>query len=193
MNLGNVDPRLRFVLTMTLFGVALWMIFREEIMGPILTPLRALTAEGTLRLIHLTGLDAVRHANFVFHSSGFGIEITRGCTGFAGAAVLTAGIWAYPSATNHSRVFGTLLGVAVFAFINLVRMTHLYHLGVANSPWFHLAHETFWQVGMMLTTFCLWLIWVLLGERGEKSTALVPSGTRHLDSKTGIEKLPVRS
>ena len=159
------EPRFRFVLTMTLFGVALWMVFRDAILGPFLTPMRALTAEGTLWLIHQTGLDGFRQANFIFHSSGFGIEITRGCTGFAGAAVLAAGIVAYPSGAVRARSLGIILGIPVFVGVNLIRMTHLYHLGVSGSPFFNTAHEVVWQLGMMVAVFVLWVVWVGWNER----------------------------
>lgn len=166
------EPRYRFVVTMAVFGLALWVVFREAVMGPVLTPMRALTAEGTLRLIQLTGLDGFRQANYIFHSSGFGIEITRGCTGFAGAAVLAAGIVAYPGAAARARGLGVCLAVPAFVVLNLIRMTHLYHLGAAQSPLFDLAHEVVWQLGMMLGVFVFWYAWVVWQDTVQPGIAL---------------------
>ncbi len=168
-------PQVRFVLIMAVFGVAVWMVFRDSVMGPVIVPLRAITAEATLLLVRATDLDGLRSASVIIHSSGFAMEITRGCTGFAGAAVLVAGIIAYHPAVSRQRFMGLLVCLPAFVGINLVRMTHLYHLGVAKSQFFHLAHTVIWQVGMMITVFCLWFAWVRWTESGPYRHAR-PSG-----------------
>jgi len=40
--------------------------------------------------------------------------------------------------------------------VNLVRLVHLYYLGVYRADLFHLAHRVVWQVVMVLAVFALW-------------------------------------
>ena len=69
-----------------------------------------------------------RSTNVLVHSSGFAMEITRGCTGFAGAAVLIAGILSYP-ASSIERTFGIVACVPIFVAINLGQDDALVPLG----------------------------------------------------------------
>ncbi len=100
----------------------------------------------------------MRQATAVFHPTGFGIEITRGCTGFVGAALLASAVAAYP-AERAMRLTGLVLCPLAFVSINFARLAHLYYLGVHEQPLFHAAHTVFWQLGMLVAGVSGWLLW----------------------------------
>jgi exosortase/archaeosortase family protein len=156
----------RFVVTLAVFAGVTFVVFRDTVMGPVLVPLRSLTAQITLALIRLAGMEAVREASIISHPNGFAYEISRGCTGLVGAALLAIAISAYPAA-RRSKLIGILVCVPTFAVINLVRLVHLFYLGVYQPQLFHTAHAVVWQLGMMAAVFGLWLGWtVRAGRRG---------------------------
>jgi exosortase/archaeosortase family protein len=157
-------PRLRFALVLLSFIVLVWLVFRDEVMGPVLVPLKTLTAQVTVALIHLAGMDAIREASSVYHPGGFAYEISRGCTGFVGAALLAVAIAAYPSG-RRNRLVGVALCVPLFIGINITRLVHLFYIGVYQPKIFHLFHEVLWEGGMMLAVFGMWLLWVLWADR----------------------------
>lgn len=159
-------PPWGFLLAVGLFVPAAWLGFRDEVLGAPLLALRAGTAEAVAALLRLAGVDAVRHATAVVHSTGFGIEISRGCTGVVGAALLAVGVAAYPAEVRR-RIVGLAVIPAAFLAINLLRLVHLYGLGAHGSAAFHGAHAVWWQVGMVAVGLALWCGWLLcVGRRG---------------------------
>lgn len=161
----------RFVAVLFASAVLLWVVFRDELLGDALVALRVATAEVSAALIRTIGVEAVRVGTIVHHPSGFGMEITRGCTGLAGVTLLAVAIIAYPAHRRH-RVLGAAIAVPALVSLNLARLAHLFVLGLHNPDQFHLAHEVFWQGGMVVAIFGLWIGWRLWAER----TIIPPPG-----------------
>ena len=155
---------LRFSLVLAAFAVVTWFVFRDEVMGPVLVPLRALTAEGALTLIRLMGMEAIREGSTVYQPGGFAYEVSRGCTGLVGAGLLIVSILAYPAARGH-RLVGVSLCVPAFLGLNLARLVHLFYLGVYRPDVFHVVHEMVWQAGMAVAVFGLWFGWTIWANR----------------------------
>ncbi len=170
-----VLPRLnlRFGVILAAFAVVTWLVFRDEVMGPFLIPLRALTAEGALTLIRLMGMEAIREGSTVYQPGGFAYEISRGGTGLVGAGLLIVSILAYPAAQGH-RLVGISLCIPAFLGLNLVRLVHLFYAGVHRPAVFHVLHETVWQVGMGVAVFGLWFGWTVWADRVGGAPALAP-------------------
>ncbi len=155
---------LRYGGILAAYAAITWLVFRDEVMGPLLVPLRAMTAEGALTLIHLAGMEAVRAGSAIYYPGGFAFEISRGCTGMVGAGLLVVAILAYPAARDH-RVIGVSLCVPVFLGVNLVRLVHLFHLGVYRPDLFHVFHTVVWQGIMAAAAFGLWFGWIVWVQR----------------------------
>ena len=170
-----VLPRLnvRFGVILAAFAVVTWLVFRDEVMGPVLVPLRALTAEGALTLIRLMGMEAIRDGSAIYYPGGFAYEISRGCTGLVGAGLLIVSILAYPAARGH-RLVGVSLCIPAFLGLNLARLVHLFYLGVYRPDVFHVLHEIVWQAGMAVTVFGLWFGWTVWADRSGGAQRPVP-------------------
>ena len=160
----------RFALTLALFAGVVLLVFRDEVMGPALLPLRALTADLTMRFIHLAGMEAVREASAIRHPSGFAYEVSRGCMGLVPAAILGVSILSYPGKLRRKLTW-LAAGIPVLFAINFARLTNLFYLGVQRPELFHLAHKVVWQVVIIASVFVLWLLGVIWLDSG--------SGTRH--------------
>lgn len=146
----------RFVLALTIFAGLVLLTFREDVLGPALLPLRVLTAEATLAVIHGAGMEAVRAASTVYHPGGFAYEISRGCTGLVPIAFLVVAVLAYP-ADSRTKLVGLSLGVPFLAVLNLIRLVHLFYLGVHQPQLFELAHKVLWQAVIVLAVLALWI------------------------------------
>ncbi len=158
MGRGPLRWRVRFVAAVALAALALWVGFREAVLGDVLVHVRTLTAQLTVGVLRMGGMDVVRDATAVFHTNGFGIEISRGCTALPGTVLLGTAIAAYP-AGRRDRWIGLAICPLAFLVINAVRLVHLMYLGAHGSVWFGPAHEIFWQAGMALACVGLWMVW----------------------------------
>ena len=161
---------LRYAVVVAAGGALLWLVFRDELMGAVLQPLRTLIAQATLGLIHGVGLQATREASAIYHPGGFAYEISRGCTGFVPAVMLGLSIAAYPAERRH-KVVGLALGIPALLGINLVRLVHLFYLGVHQPEWFHAAHTVAWEWVIILAVAGIWLGWASWVDRGVRTPA----------------------
>jgi exosortase/archaeosortase family protein len=159
---------LRFVFVLAAYAVVTWLVFRDEVMGLVLGPLRMWTAEAALTTIRLVGMEAARAGSVVYHPGGFAYEISRGCTGLVGAGLLVVAIAAYPASLGR-RLVGISISVPTFLGWNLVRLVHLFSLGVHRPEVFHVYHEAVWQVGMAVAVFGLWFGWTIWANRPRDS------------------------
>jgi exosortase/archaeosortase family protein len=147
---------LRFVSIVATFAVAVALVFRDEVVGPIVLPLRVLTARVVLVLVHGAGLDAVREVSALYHPGGFAYEISRGCLGLVPVAFLVVGVLAYPG-ERHRKLWALIIGVPALFALNLVRLVHLFYLGVNRPDLFPLAHQVAWQAAIVTAVFVFWL------------------------------------
>lgn len=152
---GEGRTGLRFAVALAAFAAAAALLYREELVGPFVLPLRVLTARAVLALIHLAGMQAAQEASALFHPAGFAYEISRGCLGLIPAGFLLVGVLAYPGALPR-KLLALTAAVPLLLAVNLVRLVHLYYLGVYRADLFNLAHRVVWQVVMVLAVFALW-------------------------------------
>jgi exosortase/archaeosortase family protein len=138
-------------------GIVL-LFYRDEILGDLLTPLSRLTAQTVLALIHLAGLDAVRISNLILHPDGFVYDIHYRCTGFLPIAFLCVSILVYPGGLR-TKTAGLAVGVPLLVLLNLIRLVHLFYIGIYNPAIFDFAHSVLWQGLMILAVFGLWIAW----------------------------------
>ena len=146
----------RFVSIVATFAVAVSVLFRDEIVGPFVLPLRLLTARAVLVLIRGVGIDAFREATALYHPGGFAYDLSRGCLGLIPAGFLIVGVLAYPS-EGRRKLLALVVGVPVLFALNLVRLVHLFYLGVHDPDLFRPAHELIWQALIVVVVFLLWL------------------------------------
>jgi len=150
---------LRFAVIMMIYGGAVFLVYRDEVLGPLLAPLAVLTARMTAGALGLIGMDALRDQAVLAHPDGFAYEIAYTCTGFLPAVTFIACILASSGTTGRKWV-GIAWGVPLLIAVNLLRLTHLFYLGVNFPGAFGFAHEVLWE-GLLAVSFIgLWLGWL---------------------------------
>jgi exosortase H (IPTLxxWG-CTERM-specific) len=150
---------LRFTVIMTLYGGAVFLDYRHEVLGPVLAPLSPWTAYVTQVLLHQLGIDAVRHGAVLAHPNGFAYQVGYICIGFTPIIMFIGCVLAYPGTWQVKRM-GIALGIPLLWLLNLVRLVHLFYLGVYIPKAFTLAHEIVWQGLQAVTFIALWLSWI---------------------------------
>ena len=112
-------------------------------------------------MVQLLGIDAARAGGILYVSGGFGYEITAGCTGLVAGTALSIAIVASPGTRGGAaKAWGVLLGVPLVLAVNLVRLAHLFYIGVHAPQRFALAHSVLWEGAVVLITFTTWLAWM---------------------------------
>lgn len=104
------------------------------------------------------GIDTLRHGAFLYAPGAFGYEIVVGCTGLLPAAVVATAIVATPR-TAASRGWGLAIAVPVILLVNLVRLIHLFYIGVRAPRAFDQAHLLWWEAVLVAVVFAVWLAW----------------------------------
>lgn len=155
---------LRFAVIMIIYGGAVFLVYRDEVLGPVLAPLAPWTAYVTLVLVHGLGIDAVRDGAVLAHPDGFAYEVAYTCTGFQPIATFIACVLAYPGKW-HAKCLGIAVGVPLLWVVNLLRLVHLFYLGVYSPEGLTAAHEVVWQGLVAVTFIALWLSWIRWSEK----------------------------
>lgn len=168
---------LRFAVVMAVFVAVVLLTYREDVLGSLLTPLTTLTAQMTVALLHWLGMEAVRVSTVISHPDGFAYEISYRCTGFLPVAFLTVSILASPGPVRR-RLVGLAVGVPVLFGLNLVRLVHLFSIGVHNPAAFDVAHAVVWEGFLIVTIFGFWLSSARSSMRSQKPEREVRSETR---------------
>ena len=156
----------RFVVTMLSFTGVVLFLYRDSVLGAVLSPLATITAHATLVLLHLLGIEAAQVASQIYHPGGFAYEVYYRCTGILPAAFLAVAILAYP-ATWSRRAVGLALGVPILISLNLMRLVHLYCVGVHSPATFDFVHDYIWKWLLILATFGIWFGWMSWAEGGQ--------------------------
>lgn len=130
----------------------------------LLAPVAELSAFAVQSLLGWTGVDVHRVGAFVFVPGRFAYEVAIGCTGLLPAGVLLAAVLASPGSAA-AKWRGAVVGVPLVLGVNLLRLAHLFFLGV-HTPWlFALAHTVLWEGAMVLVTFATWFVWTRWAAR----------------------------
>ena len=132
----------------------------------LLDPLAGLVASVTQGALHAIGIAAERAGTVLFVPGGFAYDITIGCTGLLPAAVLAVAILASPG-TWGAKQRGLVVGVPLLLTVNLLRLVHLFYLGIHAPHHFVLAHTLLWEGTMVLCAFVSWLLWTRWADRRE--------------------------
>ncbi len=148
----------RFVITLITFAGVVFFTYREEVLGSLLGSLTTLTAKATFTLLEMISINVVREASVIYQPSGFAYEIYYRCTGVLPVACLAVSILAYPGYLRHKLV-GLAVGIPLLIGLNLVRLVHLFLIGIAQPELFDLAHHVLWNGAMILAVLGLWWAW----------------------------------
>ena len=125
----------------------------------------AWTAETTVRLLEISGIEALRQSTMIYEPSGFAYEIYFRCTGFLPVVTFVVALLALPGCSWRSRLIGLSLGVPLILGVNFARLVHLFYLGVYRPDLFPFAHAVLWESGIVITVAVVWLMWAAWAGR----------------------------
>ncbi len=146
-----------------LIGIALLAAYVSNAIGPFLNVPTQVTANAVAVAMRFVGIDAVQDGVVVFRSAEFAYEIYYRCIGVLPAGALAIGIFAAPAGWRD-KLIGLAVCIPLVLAINLIRLVHLFSIGVNNPEYFWVAHRVLWEaaiVGMTLLIWVLWLKWSL--------------------------------
>jgi exosortase/archaeosortase family protein len=112
-------------------------------------------------------MEAVRLVTVISHPDGFAYEIYYRCTGILPVAVLTVSILAYPGPLRQKLV-ALAAGVPILISLNLMRLVHLFYLGVHNPAAFDIAHAIVWETLLIVAIIGIWMGWTRWSDKRAK-------------------------
>lgn len=130
--------------------------------GRWLEPFGELLASLVQLAMAWTGIDTLRHGAFLYAPGAFAYEIGIGCTGLLPAAVVATVILASPG-TPASKGWGLAVGVPLVLLVNVVRLAHLFYLGMHSPAQYEQAHLIWWEGVLVAVAFAVWLVWSRAG------------------------------
>lgn len=128
----------------------------EGLLASLLAPWTMVTSRITLALLHWCGMEAVRMGTIISHPDGFAYEISYRCTGIIPAAAHVAWTLLY-SDTLRRRMIVLAVGFPLLLGLNLIRLVHLFYVGVHEPSAFEFVHGYLWVGVFILTLLGLWL------------------------------------
>jgi exosortase H (IPTLxxWG-CTERM-specific) len=139
-------------------AAALFLVYRQELLGRYLANLTSFTASMSFSVLKQLGMCVEQRGTVVSDIHGFAYEIQFRCTGILPACAFALSILASP-ANGRRKLIGLALGIPLVFLLNMVRLIHLFFIGVYRPEWFNFAHHYAWEGAIILGVLALWLAW----------------------------------
>lgn len=160
---------LRFLTVFAVLATPLYLLIDS---GWNATTLRSVQALIAANILSLTGLE-VSHAGTFLYSEQLLVDVTRDSTGWKSLLAFTALIVATGRPLKKT-VYGILIGVAVIAAANLLRITSMFYAVTVYSIEYDLLHTVLWRWGLTFVVFTTWIIWLYGTDLRNLMTERVP-------------------
>lgn len=149
----------RFALALGALGALVFVGYRESVLAAPLAGVCALTAKAVFAALTLLGVPAILNDTILAHPGGFACEIYFRCSGILPVTCLTVAIGASPGGVRR-KVAGIALGVPLLLALNLVRIVHVFVVGVTRPDLFELVHGVLWEGAIVAAVIGVWWIWL---------------------------------
>ena len=140
-------------------GIPVLAVYVSGAIAPVVELPTRLTADALAICLKIAGFNALQTDGLVFTEGDFAYQIYYRCTGLLPAAALTLGIYAFP-ANASQRLKGLAIGIPLLIGFNLLRLVHLFSVGVNAPEYFWLAHDIVWEAAIVVFTILLWAGWL---------------------------------
>jgi len=134
----------------------------------VVEPFAGAVAQVTHSVLGALGVDVLRAGKFLYAPGVFEYEIRPGCTGLLPVVVLVVAVLASP-ASARAKVLGVAVGIPLLLAVNVLRLAHLFYIGMRSPDRFVLAHTVLWESAMVVFTFAVWLVWVGWATRAARA------------------------
>ena len=138
--------------------------------GDAIHGLTVLVASLVKLILGWMGVTVSQYAALLYVPGGFGYVVAAGCAGVVPAAVMVIAILASPARAT-ARVLGLVVAVPLVLLLNVLRLVHLFYLGVHYPQYFALAHEVLWECALVACTVGIWFGWWQWASRGISAAA----------------------
>ncbi len=167
-------PVFQFVAVFALLMVAFYAsTFIPILQRDLLPRLQRANATASAAILNLFGENATsRDTNIV--TPRYPLSIAHGCDAIEPIALFVAAVLAFPTRWTP-KLPGLLIGTAVLAGLNLVRIVSLYYTGVHWPAAFDTMHVDVWQPAFIVLSLFFWVLWALWATRPNATLADVPS------------------
>jgi exosortase/archaeosortase family protein len=164
-------PRARFVLALlAVLGAVAWY-HRAPAHFAQLEPVASATTRATALALNALALRAERAGRVIAASGGgFRYEIGLECTALAEMALFAVAV-AASAAPRRRKLWGLALGLPLLLALNLLRLVHLFALGVHAPQSFGPAHDVLWRGAMWAAVVGLFVAW-RRGAPGRRTDAV---------------------
>ena len=149
---------LRVCLACAVFASVAWLADYVFAIHRVLIPLSVGTARAVEALLSSLQIGLVREQLVISDLNGFSYQIDFACTGTIPAGLLLVAILASVAPLSH-KVAGVLIGVPLTLMLNLVRLVHLFYIGVHYPLAFAWAHSPAWESVMSVFLFAFYSLW----------------------------------
>ncbi len=151
----------RFIL---IFIACLLLLFTLSLYTPVvdgvILPFTSLIAKVCGALMQAFDPRVVVQGDIIRHSStGFAIQIVRGCNAVDAVLILVSAVSAFPAPIKH-KLIGIALGFVAIQALNIARIISLFYLAQWNQVWFDWFHLYLWQALIILDAMIVWLVWL---------------------------------
>lgn len=142
-----------------LIGCAVLAAYASSGTGPLFEVPTQLTANIVAAAMRLIGIDAVQENVVVFRNADFAYQIYYRCIGVLPISALAIAILASP-AGRRAKFLGLAIGIPSVLLLNLLRLVHLFAIGVSYPEHFWIAHRVLWEATILGATFLMWAVWL---------------------------------
>ncbi len=140
--------------------------FNDYLYNHIFLPVNNLFANVGSKLLTLIGIPAKSNGDTIANAT-FSISVKQGCDSLEALAIFICGVLAFPSKLTI-KLYGLLFGSFIILFMNLIRLVHLFWVGLYHHDLFDLFHLEIWQGFFIILSIVLWLLWVLKAVKPSK-------------------------
>lgn len=154
---------LRFAVLFLLFEVC---YFNDYCYNHIFLPVNNLFATIASKSLTLLGIPT-KHTGDTIANATFSISVKQGCDSMEAMAIFICGVVAFPSKLRI-KLYGLLIGCFTILFMNLIRLIHLFWIGLNHHDLFDLFHLEIWQGLFIILSIVLWLLWVVRAVKPTK-------------------------
>lgn len=146
-------------LILAFFFILTWGPIVDRVdLGSGLAKITAWISYGLLSVISAMVGFPIHKNGTIMGSGDFEVDVAPACSGAVPMSIYLSAVLAYP-ATWASKRIGAGLGIGVILFVNVLRVSALFLIGLYFKQVFHETHVYVAQALVICIAVALWLFW----------------------------------
>ena len=151
---------LKFVVSFAALFVAFEICYMNEYLYKhVFHHINTLFAHMTASSLNMIGIQA-KNTSETISDPSFSMSVKQGCDSIEALGIFVFGVIAFPSKLSV-KLYGLLIGSSIILTLNLVRLVHLFWVGLNQRELFDLFHLEIWQAFFIILSIVLWVLWVI--------------------------------